>query len=314
VGYGNLQGMLDGSLAGQALLLLLLGKFAAWSVALGSGTSGGTLAPLFTLGGALGALAGAAATALAPHAGIDPRLCALVGMAAIFAGAARTLLTAAVFAFEITQQPMGLLPLLGGCAAAYLVSALLLRHGIMTAKLARRGLRVPAEFPADHLDQERVGSFVTREVATLAGDATVASARQWLAQGGPGSAHPGFPVLDPRGRPLGILLARVLRDPELPGTATLASLFRHPAPVVHADHSLREAADHMVREGVGRLPVVDSEGRLIGILTRSDLLRAHGARLRADRPRRARLSLPGLAKPPTPPPPADGTGTRSWIR
>jgi H+/Cl- antiporter ClcA len=292
VGYDNLQGMLDGRLAGQALLVLGLAKFAAWSVALGSGTSGGTLAPLFTLGGALGGLAGAVAAAALPHAGIDPRLCALVGMAAIFAGAARTLLTAAVFAFEVTQQPMGLLPLVGGCAAAYLVSALLARHGIMTAKLAQRGLRVPAEYPADHLDQELVRDHATRTVATLAGDATVAEARRWLAAGGPDTAHPGFPVLDGQGRPLGMLMAPKLADPALPPGAALCSLFAGPVPVVFEDHSLREAADHMIREGVGRLPVVGPEGRLTGILTRSDLLGAHRNRLRAGQPRRSQLVWP----------------------
>jgi len=78
-------------------------------------------------------------------------MCALVGMAAIFAGAARCMLTSAVFAFEITLQPMGLMPLVGGCAAAYMISAIFMRHSIMTEKLARRGVRVPMEYPADHL-------------------------------------------------------------------------------------------------------------------------------------------------------------------
>ena len=278
VGYGNIQGLLDGNLAGQAALALGLAKFASWAVALASGTSGGTLAPLFTLGGALGALAGALAAALLPHAGVDPRLCALVGMAAIFAGAARALLTAVVFAFELTLQPMGLLPLVGGCAAAYLVSALLMRHGIMTEKLARRGVRVPAEYPADHLDQLLVRDHASRAVVTLAADATVAEARAWLAAAGPGTGHQGFPVLDPQGRPLGMLMARELGAAPAAG-ASLRSLLRRPLAVAWEGNSLREAADHMLREGVGRLPVVDADQRLTGILTRSDLLEAHRSRL-----------------------------------
>jgi H+/Cl- antiporter ClcA len=120
VGYENIQGVLSARLAGTALLTLLVAKFLSWAIALGSGTSGGTLAPLFTLGGAAGALVGGGITALFPGAGVDPRICALVGMAAIFAGASRTMLASAIFVFETTLQPLGLLPLLGGCAAAYL--------------------------------------------------------------------------------------------------------------------------------------------------------------------------------------------------
>ena len=130
-------------------------KFISWSIALGSGTSGGTLAPLFTIGGGLGALRrlrrwSAARAAAAASIRASRRWS---GMAAIFAGASRALLASVVFAFETTRQPLGLLPLLGGCTAAYLVSALLMRNSIMTEKIARRGVRVPTEYAADFLDQ-----------------------------------------------------------------------------------------------------------------------------------------------------------------
>src|SRR5947207_8418210 len=101
----------------------------------------------------MGALIGAAANHLLPNAGIDVRIAALVGMAAIFAGASRALLASAVFAFETTLQPLGLLPLLGGCSASFLVSCLLMPNSIMTEKIARRGVRVPAEYAPDFLDQ-----------------------------------------------------------------------------------------------------------------------------------------------------------------
>jgi H+/Cl- antiporter ClcA len=104
----------------------------SWTIALGSGTAGGTLAPLFTIGGGFGALAGAALVYLLPGAGVDPRVAALVGMAAMFAGASRALLASVVFAFETTRQPLGLLPLLGGCSAAYLISLMRMKHTIMT--------------------------------------------------------------------------------------------------------------------------------------------------------------------------------------
>lgn len=279
VGYDNIEAILGGTLATKALLVLCLAKFVSWAVALGSGTSGGTLAPLFTIGGALGALLGVLAAAALPGAGVDPRMCALVGMAAIFAGAARCLLTSAVFAFEITQQPMGLMPLLGGCAAAYLISALVMRHGIMTGKLARRGVRVPSDYHADHLDQLLVRDHATPEVAAFGAGETVGAARRWLAEGGPGASHQGFPLLDAGGRPVGLIMGRDLLDPALDPGLPLRDLITRPVAVALEGSSLREAADHMVREGVGRLPVVGSDGRIAGILTRSDLLDAHALRL-----------------------------------
>jgi len=281
VGYENIEGILAGSLAFKALLVLGAAKAISWAVALGSGTSGGTLAPLFTIGGALGGVLGHLAAAAFPHLGVDPRLCALVGMAALFSGSARCLLTSAVFAFEITLQPVGLMPLLGGCAAAYLVSAGFMRQSIMTEKLARRGVRVPTGFPADHLELCLVEAHASRAVASLPACGTVAHARTWLASGAPGTAHQGFPVVDAQGRPVGLVMGRQLRDPGLDPGLTLERLLVRPVAVAFEGNSLREAADHMVREGVGRLPVVDAGGRLTGILTRSDLLDAHGARLGA---------------------------------
>ncbi|MEO7037122.1 MAG: chloride channel protein, partial [Polyangiaceae bacterium] len=166
VGYDNIEHVLSGSLAGQALVVLFVLKFVSWAVSLGSGTSGGTLAPLFTIGGGLGASLGALAAHAAPQCGIDPRIAALVGMAAIFAGASRALLASVVFAFETTLQPLGLLPLLAGCTAAYLVSCLLMRNTIMTEKIARRGVRVPSEYAADYLDQLWVKDVASRDVIT----------------------------------------------------------------------------------------------------------------------------------------------------
>jgi H+/Cl- antiporter ClcA len=120
-------------------MLVLCGmKLVSWSMSLGSGTSGGTLAPLFTIGGGVGSALVALVALLAPSIGVDIRIGALVGMAAIFAGASRALLASVVFAFETTRQPLGLLPLLGGCTAAYLVSCLMMENTIMTEKLARR--------------------------------------------------------------------------------------------------------------------------------------------------------------------------------
>ncbi|WP_242515808.1 chloride channel protein [Sorangium cellulosum] len=282
VGYDNIDDMLSGRLALGALLSLSLMKFISWSIALGSGTSGGTLAPLFTVGGGVGAALGLVAGALWPSLHVDARVAALVGMAAIFAGASRALLASVVFAFETTRQPMGLLPLLGGCSAAFLVSSLLMRHSIMTEKLARRGARVLAEYAADHLALLAVRDAASRPAVTLAADDTVAAARTFLLSQAEGSRHQGFPVVDERGELIGVITQRDVLGPQ-PGELRLRHLVRRPPAVVFEDCSLREAADHMVTEGVGRLPVVSREAprKVIGMLTRSDLLDAHRSRLDA---------------------------------
>src|SRR5438045_9612315 len=118
----------------------------------------------------MGAVIGSAFIWLAPTVGVDVHIAALVGMASLFAGASRAALASVVFAFETTLQPMGLLPLLGGCTAGYLVSAMLMRNTIMTEKLARRGVRVPSEYAADFLDQILVGAAMSKSVVTLRDD------------------------------------------------------------------------------------------------------------------------------------------------
>ena len=288
VGYDNIERIVSGGILGWPLAILCAAKLVSWSIALGSGTSGGTLAPLFTIGGALGALLVSGGAAAFPAAGLDPRIGALVGMAAIFAGASRALLASVVFAFETTQQPMGLLPLLAGCSAAYLVSCLTMRNSIMTEKIARRGTRVPGEYATDYLDQQLVRDHAVRDVVTLDADRALSDVRDWLRSDASGNAHQGFPVLENGGRLIGVLTRRDLvvgnagaADDAVARRLRVRDLLKRPPAVAFADSSLREAADHMVREDVGRLPVVErSDPRhVIGILTRSDLLAAHHRRL-----------------------------------
>src|SRR3954469_9834784 len=199
VGYDNIDRILSGDVLGGALLTLAAVKFISWSISLGSGTSGGTLAPLFTIGGGLGALLGGVTAHAFPHLGIDVRIAALVGMAAMFAGASRALLTSVVFAFETTRQPIGLLPLLSGCTASFLLSCLLMRNTIMTEKIVRRGVRVPGEYAADFLDQVTAGLCSTKPVVTLNADDLLGSVRSWIATRGPETGHQGFPVVDANG-------------------------------------------------------------------------------------------------------------------
>jgi H+/Cl- antiporter ClcA len=293
VGYDNIEQIVSGHLAGSALLFLCLMKFISWSIYLGSGTSGGTLAPLFTIGGGLGAVLGGLVATAFPELGVDPRIAALVGMAAIFAGASRALLASVVFAFETTRSMAGLLPLLGGCTASYLLSAYLMRTTIMTEKIVRRGVRVPAEYSADFLDGVLVREVLSQPVVSLRADETLREARAWLQRRNPDTHHQGFPIVDTEGALVGVLTRRDLLDAEHDETLPLRHFVGRAPVVAHPEHSLRQAADHMVRNRVGRLAIVerDEPTRVIGVLTRSDLLSAHRRRLDESHRRKRTLRI-----------------------
>ncbi|HTW95321.1 MAG TPA: chloride channel protein [Tepidisphaeraceae bacterium] len=148
-GYFNIRDLLGEHFALKAAIILCILKFVAWTVSLGSGTSGGTLAPVFTIGGALAMAMAILTHEWFPNCGIDLRVAALMGMVAIFAGASRALLTCIIFAVEVTHAPNCILPAICGCSVAYLTSALLMRNSIMTEKLARQGIHVPVEYGAN---------------------------------------------------------------------------------------------------------------------------------------------------------------------
>jgi CBS domain-containing protein len=295
VGYSNVEHLLDGRLALGAAAALAAWKLASWTVSLGSGTSGGTLAPLLTVGGGLGAAAGGLLAAAFPAAGIDPRLAALVGMAATFAGASRAALTSIVFALEATQAPAAAVPLVAGTATAFLVSWLLMRHSIMTERIARRGVPVVGEYEADLLERVLVREVAARNVVTLRADEPLAAARMFVQSGAPGSAHQGYPVVDRTGALAGVVTRRDLLDPSADPAAPLAAAATRPALTIRAGATLREAVELMVEAEVGRLPVVDASGKLVGMLTRSDVLGAHRRRI-AER-RRPSPRRPGAPAP-----------------
>jgi chloride channel protein, CIC family len=288
VGYSNIIGALSGTIIGRALITLVVLKFLAWALYLGSGTSGGILAPLFTLGSGLGAWLGGLGADILPTIGIDPRIAGLVGMAAIFAGATHALLTSIVFAFETTRQPVGLLPLLLGCAAAYLVALLSSRFSLLTEKLARRQGSVHTEYAVDHLAHVLVRDAASRDAVSIPSSRTLGEVRSWLSSMGneKGAAtHQGFPILDHASLLVGVVTRRELFNAAKPDDLPVAALVNRRAAVVYEDNTLRDSADHMVLEGVGRLPVVlrDNPRRVVGMISRSDLLRAHAPRLEAAR-------------------------------
>lgn len=277
IGMENIERFLTNDFAFNAALFLTILKFLSWSISLGSGTSGGTLAPLFTIGGGTGFVAGWIVDRIFPFMRVDVRIAAMVGMAAMFAGATRALLASVVFAFETTLQPMGLLPLLGGCTAAYLTSCLLMQNTLLTEKIARRGVRTTTEYAPDTLDRVIVRDVASRPAVVLRAEDTVATVRAWLASGAEGSRHQGFPVVNQKQVLVGVLTRKDLMNEQLPLDKPIRDVIARTVKFVYEDISLQRAAEHMVNHGIGRLPVVQRHPphQVIGMVTRSDLLSAY---------------------------------------
>jgi CBS domain-containing protein len=279
VGYANIDSILSEEFSMSFVAVFCSMKFLSWVIALGSGTSGGTLAPLFTIGGGLGTLIGAVGQKLFPALAIDLKAAALVGMAALFAGASRALLASVVFAFETTRQPMGLLPLLAGCTVSYIISSYFMKNTIMTEKIARRGVLVPDEYGADFLDSVFARQFVNRPLVTLAAGDTVSAVRARIANGE--LAHQSYPVVDADGSLVGLVTRRDLFS--VAGENVTVGACVKKAPIVaHPETSCRTVADIMTREKIGRVIIVarENERKALGIVTRGDLIGSHEVRLR----------------------------------
>ncbi|RSE95433.1 chloride channel protein [Achromobacter aegrifaciens] len=284
VGYDNIRHLLAGDLAFQAVLLLLAVKVIIWSVALGSGTSGGVLAPLLIFGGALGALA----TPLLPQA--DPGVWALLGMAAMMGGTMRAPLTATLFAVELTGDMGALLPVLAACVFAYGMTVLLLKRSILTEKIARRGHHISREYRVDPFDLLRVSQVMTTPVQTLPADWTVAQAIAHFTTAQP--VHTSYPVLDAEGAVVGeVTRADTLAwaiDDEQTGRTLAEALQGRDLVYGHPEELASQIADRMALPGAGRIPILDrANGRLVGIGGRKDLFRSRARRLREESQRTA---------------------------
>lgn len=274
VGYDTIHQLLRGDIIGLTLLGLMLAKGLVWSVALGSGTSGGVLAPLLILGGALGALVGQ----VLPVG--EPALWAMVGMSAMMAGTMRSPLTGIVFTLELTRDFNTLPALLAGCVAALTITVLLLRRSILTEKLARRGQHVTREYSVDLFDLMRVGEVMDRNVPTISAELRIADLSKRIAKSDPAVCRrQATLLLDRSGKLTGIItrgdVVRALQaDPT--GALTALQAGRSDLLVCYPDESLLDAIGKMLKRGVGRLPVVDraDERRLLGYLGRGDILAA----------------------------------------
>lgn len=293
VGYHYIEKTLSGDLVGQALLVLGLTKFITWTVYVGSGTSGGTLAPMFIMGGALGTLLGVFAESFFPGIGIDHRIAALVGMSAIFAGASRAFLASVILALETTHQPLALIPVFVGCATSYLASCLLLPASIMTEKMRRRGVPVPEGFGTDLMAQIIVKDHATYPPVVLHGDQVIDSVRKWLDSGKNGSRHHCYPVVDRENKILGIVSRKDIWEKDINSEESLKRLLRQPTISVYDDETLRVAVDLMAVHDIGRLLVVQREkpDRIVGIITRNDVLKGYSSLLRKDKRVRRILSF-----------------------
>ena len=292
VGYETIHQLLLGQLLGKALVALLVGKAIVWAVALGSGTSGGVLAPLLIIGGALGALLGQAVP------GSDPGLWAMVGMAAMMAGTMRSPLTGMVFTLELTHDLNALPALLIACVAALATTVLLLRRSILTEKLARRGQHIAREYSVDLFELMRVQDVMDTQVPSVPAEWSVARLSRRIAGGDPSvAARQGTLIVDRAGKLAGIVtrgdIVRALQaDPK--GAMTVLEAGRTDLVVSYPDESLHDAIAKLLKRDLGRLPVVsrEDERKVVGYVGRGDIL---AARLRHHEEEELREPGPLLA-------------------
>jgi CIC family chloride channel protein len=290
VGYDVISDLLGDHLLAGAVLAILLVKAGIWLVALSSGTSGGVLAPLLMLGGALGWLVGLVLPG-------DPGFWALLGMAAMLGGTMRAPLTGAIFAVELTGDMRNLAPLLIASASAYAVTVLLLKRSILTEKIARRGGHVSREYAVDPFEQTRVAEVMLRQVDTLPADLSVADAVTALQQG----RHRIYPVVDAAGRPVGLVsrgdALRWVTEGGHAGERLGEHISDAGLACAYPDEVVAGAVDLMIAADQGRLPVIDRQsGVLVGLLTRRHLLQVRADLSRAEGERRA--YFPTIARRP----------------
>ncbi|HSI91624.1 MAG TPA: chloride channel protein, partial [Adhaeribacter sp.] len=292
VGYENITGILSGSLPLQFILVLCFFKFLSWAIALGSGTSGGTLAPLLTIGGATGAILGTAILYLFPDSGVVLPLAGLVGMSAMFAGSSRALLTSIIFAVETTGQSNALVPLLAACTASYFISFFLMENTIMTEKIARRGVKTPDSYEPDPLEKIVTGEVMEEEGMILSAENTVAEVREWLKTENT-YANNFFIVADNSGAFKGIISLSDIYSKAHEGNELLAGILKQNPVSVVKNSSLRHAVELMAKKNLDVLPVIaaDKSGTVIGLLSYKDIMKAYKMRLDEAENRMTNISV-----------------------
>lgn len=290
VGYSNISQLLSGNISVQLILGLCFLKFISWSISLGSGTSGGTLAPLLTIGGATGLGLGIIVTSLFPQVGISLPTCALIGMAAMFAGSARALLTSIVFAFETTLQPHGLLPLLGACTASYFVSFFMMKSTIMTEKINRRGVQTPDAYEPDILHELTVEEVMDKNIPAVQVNDSI---REVLAE--PGSKIQngyGAIIFNKEDMVCGAINLKDLYEGVLRGHTAISEL-KYDEVFVFPGSTLLAAITLMEEHKLDLLPVVSRQNKekVVGIITKHLILSAYRRRRHGNDEHQREISL-----------------------
>ncbi len=290
VGYDNIAALLHGDMSSGPALRLLVVKAIIWSVALGSGTSGGVLAPLLIMGGVLGSLFGGL---VSPG---DTGLWALVGMAAMMGGTMRSPLTAMMFGLELTHDLNALLPLAIGCAAAHTTTVLLLKRSILTEKVARRGHHISREYVIDPFETIRVVDIMAHPAESLPGAWTVGEVLQFLTAPDAPKRHKSYPVVDAHGKVIGIVsradALRWLGDEDGRAKLLSAQVDGQELVVGYDDELAGHLADRMSFSEHGRVPILSrATGQLVGLVARRDLLRVRTNMMRQEHEREALIRV-----------------------
>jgi H+/Cl- antiporter ClcA/predicted transcriptional regulator len=288
VGYDVIDQLLTGRAGISLIVGILVVKTLIWSLSLGSGTSGGVLAPVFMIGGALGGLEAHLFPAVAPG------FWSLMGLAAVVGGVMRSPLTGVIFSLELTHEWPALLPLLIASSAAYGLSALVLKRSVLTEKIARRGMHLTREYTIDPLEVLLVRDVMETDVVVFrAGSSLAESASTFISdhRQARDAQHRQrlYPVVDHADRLMGVLTRREMLDAALsdggPADAAVDDVMIATPAVAYADLTLREMANIMAEQEISRMPVVEREApsRLIGMITLVDLLRARRIDLEEER-------------------------------
>ena len=292
VGYDNIQALINGDVLMHAAIALLVVKAIIWVVALASGTSGGTLAPLLMMGGAVGVLE----AHILPFG--NAGFWSLLAMAAVLGGTLRCPLTATVFAIELTGDLSVMPAVLVACVASFAVTVLIMRRSILTERLARRGRHLTYEYTVDPFDVMRVSEIMTHPVHTLPARMSTEDALAFFDTENGVKRHKSYPVVDDAGQVVSMVSRSDVLRWSREGWPQGQTLEERPDVgevfVGYADELVGHLADRMAAADVGRVPVVDrATGKLAGLVARRDLLRvrAHAARLERERARP--LTIPG---------------------
>ena len=289
VGYDTIASLLQGDVSGRIILGILLVKSTIWAVSLGSGTSGGVLAPLLMVGGALGGLE----ARILPSEGVG--FWPLISMAGVLAGALGAPLTGVLFAFELTHNAAALLPLLVACLAAHAFTALVLPRSILTEKLSRRGYHLSREYTVDPMEALAVRDVMRTNITVLEAETTLADLQTALQRNSTARGQRLYPVLRSQ------KLAGVVTRADLAAwfcepknmQRQLSELITERIEVTFADDPLRLVVNRMASTGFTRLPVVDRRQPdvLVGLIAIDDLLKARVANLDEEERRERVLHL-----------------------